>query len=153
MKNLNEQSVYDNLCSYMDENGLTYKKNDENTEILFGMNGDDIPMTFTVKVDEDKEIIKVCSLLPVVFMEDKRVDGALVTCCANYKLSKGGFQYDLNDGTVMFLMTNAYMGSLLSKSIFEYIIGFAVSVVDNYNDKFFLVAKGKMSVEEFLKSE
>ena len=45
------------------------------------------------------------------------------------------------------------MDSLISKDLFEYMIIIAIHTVDKYNDKFFMLAKGQMSIEEFCNQE
>ncbi len=150
--NNDEQNVFELLCSYMDENDIKYDRKDEDNAVFLGVNGDDLPMGFGIRVIDGAEIIKIYSPLPIVFKDDKKVDGALATCFINFKLAFGSFQFNYKDGTVLFVMSNSYAGSLLSKSIFHYIIGAAISVVDRYNDRLAEIANGDMSLEEFVKS-
>ena len=85
--------------------------------------------------------------------EDKRVDGAIAVCAANYGLVDGSFDYDLRDGEIRFRLTSSYRESALSEDLFEYMIMVSAATVDQYNDKFFMIAKGIMTVQQFLEQE
>lgn len=147
------KSVYNSLCEMLDEKNVRYDKQQDDLIISFITGGDDIPMQFLVKVDAERELIRVLSPIPVTFGEEKRVEGAIATCHATYALADGSFDYDFQTGKVLFRLTSSYMDSLISKNLFEYMIIIAIHTVDKYNDKFFMLAKGQMSIEEFCKQE
>ena len=147
------KSVYNSLCEMLDEKNVRYDKQQDDLIISFITGGDDIPMQFLVKVDAERELIRVLSPIPVTFGEEKRVEGAIATCHATYTLADGSFDYDFQTGKVLFRLTSSYMDSLISKNLFEYMIIIAIHTVDKYNDKFFMLAKGQMSIEEFCKQE
>ncbi len=50
-------------------------------------------------------------------------------------------------------MTSSYIDSLISKDVFEYMVAVASYTVDEYNDKFFMLAKGQLPIEEFFKKK
>lgn len=143
--------VYDTLCKMLDENGYRYDKHPEDMVITFGVKGEDIPMHFVLNIDANRELIRLMSLIPVVFDEDKRLDGAIATCQVNYRLADGSFDYDYNSGKILFRMTSSYVDSLISKELFAYMIAVACYTVDEYNDKFFMLAKGQLPLEAFFK--
>ena len=145
----NAQKVYDTLCNMLDEKKLRYDKHPEDLVVTFGMTGDDLPMHFVLNVDANRELIRLMSLVPVQFEGDKRIEGAIATSQANYRLADGSFDFEYKTGRVMFRMTSSYMDSLISKELFEYMIAVACYTVDEYNDKFFMLAKGQMTIEEF----
>ena len=147
------KSVYNSLCEMLDEKNVRYDKQQDDLIISFITGGDDIPMQFLVKVDAERELIRVLSPIPVTFGEEKRVEGAIATCHATYTLADGSFDYDFQTGKVLFRLTSSYMDSLISKNLFEYMIIIAIHTVDKYNDKFFMLAKGQMSIEEFCNQE
>lgn len=153
-KNLkNAQNVYKSLCAMLDDHNFRYERHDDDLVVTFGMSGEDIPMQFIVNVDAKRDLIRVISPIPVVFGEDKRLEGALATCQANYRMADGSFDYDYSNGKVYFRMTSSYKDSLISKEIFEYMIACASYTVDKYNDKFLMLAKGMMTIEEFFKNK
>ncbi len=147
------KSVYNSLCEMLDEKNVRYDKQQDDLIISFITGGDDIPMQFLVKVDAERQLIRVLSPIPVTFGEEKRVEGAIATCHATYVLADGSFDYDFQTGKVLFRLTSSYMDSLISKNLFEYMIIIAIHTVDKYNDKFFMLAKGQMSIEEFCNQE
>ena len=85
--------------------------------------------------------------------EDKRQDGAIAVCAANYGLVDGSFDYDIGDGEIRFRLASSYRDSDLGPDLFEYMIMVAASMVDNYNDKLFMLAKGMMTVQQFIEKE
>ena len=151
MKNAKE--VFDTLVKALNDLDWTFKKNEDDLVIISAVKGDDIPIEFIVKVNPKNEVVQFLSKLPFNMPEDKRVDGAIAVCVANYGLVDGSFDYDLRDGEILFRLTSSYRESTLSEDLFEYMIMVAASTVDQYNDKFFMIAKGMMTVQQFLEQE
>lgn len=147
------QNVYKTLCEMMDANELRYEKHDEELTINFVMGGDDLPMPFVINVEAERELIRLLSPIPTVFSEDKREDGAIATCRVNYGLADGSFDYDYKEGSIVFRLTSSYIDSLISKDVFEYMLGISVCTVDEYNDKFFMLSKGMMKLEDFFEKK
>ena len=54
---------------------------------------------------------------------------------------------------ILFRLTSSYRESILSEDLFEYMIMIAASTVDVYNDKFFMISKGMLSIQQFIESE
>lgn len=106
-----------------------------------------------MRVNPRNELVSFISLLPFKAEESKRIDMALAICVANYGLKDGSFDYDLSDGTILFRLTSSYRDSILSEKLFEYMLLVAASTVDNYNDKFFMISKGMLPVQQFIESE
>ena len=156
MEEMNMQKakeVFDVLVRMLDTRDWKYEKHEEKLLIKSGIKGDDLPVEFIVVVKPRNEVVQFISMLPFNMPEDKRVDGAIAVCAANYGLVDGSFDYDLRDGEIIFRMTSSYRDSKLSEDLFEYMIMVAASTVDQYNDKFFMLAKGMMSVQQFLEQE
>ena len=149
----NAQKVYDTLCTMLDDRKLKYEKHLEDLVVTFIMGGDDIPMQFVLNVDAERALIRLLSLIPVTFEGEKRIEGAVACCQANYRLADGSFDFDYNKGRVIFRMTSSYIDSLISPEVFEYMIGVACFTVDEYNDKLFMLAKGQLSLEDFFKNK
>ena len=103
--------------------------------------------------DSKRELIRLLSPIPVTFEGDKRVEGAIATCQANFRIVDGSFDYDFKQGRILFRMTSSYIDSLISKDVFEYMVAVASYTVDEYNDKFFMLAKGQLPIEEFFKKK
>lgn len=145
-------SMYKTLCDALDEKEMHYDKKPDDLVVTFVLSGEDIPMTVVAAIDADRQLVRVFSALPFCFAEDKRLEGAIATCQANYCLADGNFDYNYNDGRVIFRLTSCYRDSLISKELFWYMIACLGYTVDKYNDKFLLISKGSLSIDEFVKS-
>lgn len=143
------QEVFATLCEMLDEKGMRYEKHENELVVTFIMGGEDIPMQFVLNVDVEKQLIRLMSPIPASFDGDKKMDGALATCQINFRLADGSFDYDYESGKVYFRMTSSFVDSLISKDLFEYMVGVASLAVDEFNDKLFMLAKGNLCLEDF----
>jgi hypothetical protein len=50
-------------------------------------------------------------------------------------------------------MTTSYIESLLGEAVFKYMLACAAQTIDAYNDRFFMLSKGMLSVEQFIEME
>ncbi len=145
--------VFSVLINMLDTRGWKYEMHEEDLLIKSGIKGDDLPIEFIVVVKPRNEVVQFLSALPFNMPEDKRVEGAIAVCAANYGIVDGSFDYDLTDGKILFRLTSSYRESKLSEDLFEYMIMVAASTVDNYNDKFFMLAKDMMTIQQFIEQE
>lgn len=143
-------AVYNTLCAAIDERGWNYERVDDDLLVHFSVNGDDLPVQFIIFVDMDRQLIRLLSPMPFEMDESKRIDGAIATCHATYGLTDGSFDYDLSDGKISYRLTTAYHDTEIGIGLIQYMIDFAGVVIDKYNDKFFALNKGYMSIEDFL---
>ncbi len=147
------KEVFNTLVAMLDERDWHYDKFEDDLLIKSGIKGDDLPIEFFVVVNPKNQVVQFISKLPFNMPEDKRVDGAIAVCVANYGLVDGSFDYDISDGEIRYRLTSSYRESTLGKDLFEYMIMVAAGTVDNYNDKFFMVAKNMMTIQQFIESE
>lgn len=145
--------VYNTLCNMLDHKGWKYDKVEEKLMIKSGVKGDDLPIEFIMRVNPRNEVVSFISFLPFDIAEDKRVDLAIAICAANYGMVDGSFDFDITDGSILFRLTSSYKDSVLGEDLFEYMLMVAASTVDEYNDKFFMIAKGMLPLEKFLADE
>ena len=146
------KEVYATLCAALDKREWHYEKDEENLVVYFLVGGDDIPMSFIIAVDAERQLVRVMSPLPFKFSEDKRMDGAIATCVASFGLADGSFDYDITTGMVVFRMTATYRESKLGDGLFQYMISCSSVMVDKFNDKFLAIDKGLMSIGDFIAS-
>lgn len=144
------KKVYDGLCATLDRREWHYNKHDEDLTVTFGVNGEDIPMDFILKVDAERQLLRMFSILPFKAPEDKRMDMAIATCFASNGLADGSFDYDIAEGKISFRMTASFMGSTIGEGLFDYMINCSCSTVDAFNDKFLMLAKGLISITDFI---
>lgn len=144
------KAAFATLCQALDENQWRYKKDEENLTVECGARGDDLPMELTIKVDAGRRLVMLFSHLPFVIQEDKRLDVAVGISAINNILVDGCFDYNLTNGHIFFRMTNSILESQLSKEVFTYLLFCSCQTIDEYNDKLLMLAKGMISVEQFL---
>ncbi len=145
--------VYSALIGMLDRNDWKYMKDEDNLLISAVIQGDDLPITFVMLVNPNNEVIQFRSPLPSRIPEDKLFDAAVAVAVANFGIVDGSFDYDIRDGSIAYRLTTSYLGGSVSDELFGYMIGTAVSTVEDYNDKFFMFAKGMISLEDFIKDE
>lgn len=144
------ETVYADLCASLDRREWHYKRFDDDLVISFGVTGEDIPMEFVLMVDAERQLLRVFSQLPFTVPEDKRMELAIATCVATNGLADGSFDYDITNGKISFRLTASFRESKIGDGLFQYLIGCSSFTVDKYNDKFFAVCKGYMSVNDFI---
>ena len=155
MKKKKAAEVYAALCAALDSVNWKYSKGEDNQgnpEVEFSVSGDDLAMEFTMKLDIKRQLVRLHSQLPFKFKGDKRLIGAIATSQANYKLADGSFDIDLGGGAVYFRMTASYRDSVLSKEAFLYLVRASYNIVDEYNDKFYDLATGRMLLAEYFEA-
>ncbi|MCD7785551.1 MAG: YbjN domain-containing protein [Oscillospiraceae bacterium] len=152
MKVAKANEVYKLLCQTLEKNNWKYKKDEEKLSIECGAQGDDLPVEFIVKVDAERQLVLLTSHLPFVIQEDKRVDMAMVISVINNLLVDGCFDYSVTNGHIFFRMTNSFIESTVSESVFMYMLLCSFKTIDDYNDKLLMVAKGMITTEQFISS-
>ena len=55
--------------------------------------------------------------------------------------------------TILILTKTSYRGNALSEELLEYMLMVAVSTVNEYNNKFFMISEGELTVQQFIESE
>ena len=144
------KQVYQTLCEALERREWNFGKDEENLLVHFGVNGDDIPMQFILIVDAERQLIRVMSPLPFKMSESKRMEGAIATCAASFRMVDGSFDYNLSDGTIVFRMTASFRESRIGEGLLQYMISCSCAMVDKYNDQFLAIDKGIISIADFL---
>lgn len=145
------KSVFNTLCETLDKKEWKYEKHIEELIITFSASGDDLPMDFLLLIDEDRQLIRLFSFLPFIVEEDKRMEMAVATCAASFGLPDGSFDYNISKGKISFRLTATFRDSKIGEELFNYLVACSGTIVDHYNDKFFALNKGYLSLEDFLK--
>lgn len=147
------EMLYESLCNTLDCYGWNYDRNDEARAICCGVQGDDIPIELTMYIDAQRELIRLVSHIPAFVPEDKRIDLAVAVSIANNKLVDGCFDLDLNTGDIFFHMAATFRDSVIGDEVFAYMLICAEQTIDVYNDRFLMLAKGLLSLEQFVAAE
>ncbi len=144
--------VFSTLCETLEQLKMNFSKNEDRLTIDIGMQGEDLPMFMTIYIHADRQLIALISHLPFTIPEDKMVDVAIATCAVNNKLHDGCFDYDILGGRMLFRMTSSFVESDIGNELFTYMLAISGNVIDDYNDKFLMLAKGMINVENFVSS-
>lgn len=145
--------AYQAIITMMQNDDLKFGRDDDALRIETAFSTDDIDVRLTFMVDTERDLVRVFSSLPFKFPEDKRVEGAVATCVANHGMIDGAFDYDFQDGEILFKMADSYRGSDFSEENARYMLKITLSTVDNYNDRFFALAKGFITLSDFVAKE
>ncbi len=143
--------AFNTLCEMLDSHEWHYDRDDENLVVKCGANGEDIPIEIRIKVSAEKQLVSLYSQLPFSVPEEDRVMAAIAVSAANYSMVDGNFDYNLASGNILFRLTSSFRESLISKDMFEYMLFVSCATVDNYNDKFLMLIKHVISLEDFIK--
>jgi len=147
------QSVYETFCKTLDARNWKYTRHDEDLVITCGVRGEDLPMDLVIIVNPKAQVVSVISQLPFSIPEDKRVDMAMAVCVANNGLINGTFDFNVLKGDIRFRVVSSFRESILSEELFNYMLIIAAGTVDQYNDKFLMISKGMMSLQQLIESE
>ena len=153
MKMQHVSDMYAKLCESMDLLNWKFTKKEEDLMIECGARGEDLPIGLFIKLNPDLQLLSLFSHLPITVPEDKRLDLAVAISLVNNKMVDGCFDYDITDGNVLFRMSKSFLGAELGHETIKYLIFCSCSTIDNYNDKFLMLAKGMLSLEQFMESE
>ncbi len=145
------QAVYDALCDMLTEDDWNFKRYDDDFTITCVASGDDLPVELRIQVDPERLIVTLLSHLPYTIAEDSRVKLAVAVSAVNYMLVDGNFDYNILNGTIIFRMTSSYRDSLIGKDVFGYMVYVACQTVDRYNDRFLMISKNMMSLDDLQK--
>lgn len=144
--------VYEGLCNALTHDEWKFERHDEDLVVATGVRGDDLPMKFVIKVDAEREIVRLMSPLDFEVKEDKRMEMAVAVTMANNQMINGAFDFDLGDGKIVFRMTIPYCGSVLGREVFEYLVHGSAVTIDNYNEKLLALATGMMELEKYMEA-
>ena len=149
----NAKSAYAKICESLDALGWKYSKTEEDLVVECGVIGENLPIALVIRCDVDMQLFQLFSHLPITVSGDKLLDVAVAVSVINNKLVDGCFDFSFADGSIFFRMTNSFMQGTLSFETVKYLVFCACSTVDSYNDKLLMVAKGNLSIEDFLQKE
>lgn len=148
----NVYEAYRFFKKYLDEIDWKYYSKEDDEErytIETATKGDDFAIRLFFNFIVKPEVVYVSSPMPYKIPAEKRAEVAIAVNIANYKLREGCFDFDIEDGMISFRLTQSLRGgATLNKEICESLLGLTVTTVENYNDKFYMVSKGTMSLKE-----
>ncbi|MDE7264724.1 MAG: YbjN domain-containing protein [Clostridia bacterium] len=144
------RAVFKALCERLDEHNWQYEKDEDRLSIECGVQGDDLPMELHIFVNPDNQLVSLLSPMPFIVPENRRSAVAVAVCQANSFMVDGSFDFDYTTGKLLFRLTASYRESLISKEVFTYMISVSGHTIDEYNDKFLMIAKNDMTFEQII---
>ncbi len=143
--------VYNMVKSVLNAKKWKYDADDEALKIVLTVTGEDLPMKLRICISDKAELVSIYSSMTFNFPTEKIIDAAIATSSINYIMSDGSFDLDIRDGEVLYRLTSSFKDSLISEETIDFMVGLSLFTIDKYNDMFMELAKGYMSLEDFLK--
>ncbi len=147
--------VYQNLINIFERMEYPYdvieSGNDIEKVLHIRSAGEDLPMEFFIVIDAYFQQFKVKSPQPVRFSKEQIPDAAELICAINDVIRFGYFALDVEDGSVMFNYFHLFMDSLVSPDLWGFLVKTSAQIVDEYNDKFLMLAKGMIDKDSLMK--
>lgn len=141
--------VFDTMIDFLEDAKLNYERDDENLAVTLGLSGEDLPMVFNMRVIPGLEAIVCASVFPFTVPEDKASEVSLIINLVNVKMQLGNFEFNPADGRISFRVSSNYTDSIIGKNLFAMLLTIANTMVEEYNDKFFMYIKGKIDIDDF----
>lgn len=147
------ENVYATICKMFDNLGYHYERHDDDLVVSCTVKGEDIPMDILFVVRSERQLVQLLSPMPFTVPEDKRMEMAIAVTVASNNLVDGSFDFDLSNGKIVFRQTSSYMESILGEELFTYMLMVSARTIDEFNDKFLMLAKGMMTLEQFIEKQ
>lgn len=142
--------VYKTLCEMLDDNDWKYDGDEEELCVETGVQGDDLPIPLSIRVDKELQSIIILSESQFVVPEKRRNAVAVAVSMANSLIAHGDFDYDYLKGRIVFRMTSGFSESLIGKTMLAYLVMAACHIIDTFNDKLLIVATNDMTLGEVI---
>ena len=145
--------IYQMFKKHLEQQKFHFEERAEELIISLTVHGDDLPQPTIIRVMDERSLVQVLSPLPTKIPEDKRVDTAVAVCVANYGMINGSFDFDMTDGEIRFRLTQSFRDIDLSEECVKYLMATVFFTTDKYNDRFFMLGKGMMTLEQFIEKD
>ena len=144
------REIYYDIVGTLNAMGWRFDRLDDKLAIKTGVKSQDLPIEFIMMVDANHQLVLLKSFLPIVVPENKLFDMAFAVCLVNGRLANGNFDFDFETRKISFRLCNSYMDSTVGQEVYRYMIGVSTHTIDDYNEKFYLLSTGKMSMDQFI---
>ena len=151
-ENLMEKAIaeYDLLCNTLDEMGWRYEKDKSKLAVETMVQGEDIPIRYLIQIVPDLQLLRLYSHMPFTVPEDKRLEMAYALNYVNSRIVDGSFDFNINEGIILFRITSSFLDSEIGNMVFAYMLQVTGTVVDEFNDKFYEYADGRITFEQLM---
>lgn len=146
----NAKRVYDTLIESFESQDLKFEKDDDNFTVQLSMKGDDLPMDIMFRINPYLGSIICTSLMPFEVPEGKVTEVLYAVNALNARFGVGNFEYDPGTNKIAFRVTTTYADCIVGKGLFIQLLVMCTTIIDEYNDKFFMFVKDKIGFEAFM---
>lgn len=118
-----------------EKNDIPFECCNEKMSVRCSVNGKDFEQNFYLQIEPSKMLISLYSPIPLVISDGKVPDIALGIALINNRLENGCFCLDTKENRLYFRLTTSFYESVISSSLFEYILSFSADMIDEYYPK------------------
>ncbi len=150
------QKNFSILIAMLEQKQLKYsieENRQDFSHVCIRFTGKDLPMTLHLLVRADRQLVSLFSPMPFLIDEEHRNEAAVAVTVANHGLTNGSFDLNMQDGSIRFRLTTAFMETTLSPALFEYLLYVSADTIDRYNDRFMMLNNGEMDLQTFISAE
>lgn len=140
---------YQRLCQTLEKMQWKFTRHDDRREIVTSAIGADLTIALRFYVNAERQLMYVKSPMPYQIAESAREVVGKAVNMANFAMLNGCFEYDEAEGYLAFRMVIPFDRCELNEEICKYLILLTCQMVDKYNDKFFSLSKGEITLEQF----
>lgn len=148
---MQEKTMFQKLCDYLEQDNWPYELFQEKY-IKVKAQGEDLPITLLVAIDDRLGEMRVASCLPFDVLSNERMaDLCVAVAAVNLRLPVGNFICDFTNGRVTFLVNYFYGDCEFDPALYTVIFHDTCAIVDDFNLLLMMLGQGKLSLAEFLK--
>lgn len=144
------KQIFNSLCEVMQDIDFSYDKKEDELVILSGAQGKDLPMSFMLRVSDERQIVSFVSVIPVE-VHQKILNNVIIALNEiNMYLLDGCFAYDTSQSRIVFRSALTYKDAMIGKGALKRMIILSLSAVDTFNGKLQKIVEKEMSVQEII---
>lgn len=144
------KQIFNSLCEVMQDIDFSYDKKEDELVILSGAQGKDLPMSFMLRVSDERQIVSFVSVIPVD-VHKKMLNNVIIALNEiNMYLLDGCFAYDTKQSRIVFRSALTYKDAMIGKGALKRMVILSLSAVDTFNGKLQKIVEKEMSVQEII---
>lgn len=144
------EKVFQTLCGALDNMKWRYVPDEKNLKVTTSAVGKDLTIPLQIVVSAQRNVLYIKSPLPFKVEQSKVQQMCLAVVAANFSMLNGSFEYDTDSGYIGFKVLAPFVGCELGQETCRYLILLACSMTDKFNDKFFQLVQGTMTLQQFV---
>lgn len=144
------QPLYDAVATYCRERGLIFSASPEQGRVQFSFGSPNCPVGLHCLIDafQDRQMVAVHVLMPVMVPLARRAEIAELVCRVNFNLLVGSFDFDVENGLLLFRTSACFRGQSVGSEAVEPLFGFAAAAADQWTPAFLAVAADGKSARQ-----